>query len=510
MRMDSFAVATPYRLAPLPRRWWPLQVAAIMLAAALALRCWQFGNAIDGLDEQFYLLVGDRLLHGALPYVDLWDRKPFGLFALFAGIRLLGGDGVVQAQVVATIFAGLTATIVTAIARQRVPALPAVFAGLLYLAMLPILWGETTQAPVFYNLPVALAALLALDTSPALDTRRDATRAIAAMLLCGLAIQVKTDAIFEGAAIGGWLMGRCWSVRSARQAIGRAPPLMLAGILPTLLVVAGYAAIGQFPAWWFANVTSILLKHPPHSGLAFGEAMVLVSPLALLAALGLARGARDSHLVLLALWAISALADAAALGGYWPHYLLPFTVPAAILAAHVFDRRWGWAWFAVSAAFPIYFTTVLTARVAHRDRAIAAQVLAAIPADVATRCMLIYEGPVIYYHLKRACLVTRYAFTDHLHDGIEADALGEDAGVALRAALARAPGTILTVDRPLWTERNHQNDATIAAALARGYRAVARLPQRASSEGREWLMVWRRADLVRKLSNPSPYPRGKA
>src|SRR3569623_982326 len=66
-------------------------VAALLLLVALAARCVDFGNPVIHVDEQYYLLVGDRLLHGALTYVDIWDRKPIGLFAIFAEIRLLPG-----------------------------------------------------------------------------------------------------------------------------------------------------------------------------------------------------------------------------------------------------------------------------------------------------------------------------------------------------------------------------------------------------------------------------------
>ena len=64
-----------------------------------------FGNPVIGSDEgdeQFYLLVGDRMLHGLLPYVDVWDRKPVGLFLVYAAIRLLGGEGIWQYQLAAT------------------------------------------------------------------------------------------------------------------------------------------------------------------------------------------------------------------------------------------------------------------------------------------------------------------------------------------------------------------------------------------------------------------------
>ena len=57
------------------------------------------GDIVAHGDEQFYLLTGDRMLNwGAVPYADIWDRKPVGLFLLYAGIRLLGGNGIIAYQ----------------------------------------------------------------------------------------------------------------------------------------------------------------------------------------------------------------------------------------------------------------------------------------------------------------------------------------------------------------------------------------------------------------------------
>src|SRR3954464_6565147 len=108
-----------------------------MLALALLLRSAWFGDALAGYDEQYYLLVGDRMLHGALPYVDIWDRKPVGLFAIFAAIRLLPGDGIIAYQVAALLFAVATAWLVQHAAR-RIGATPlaALAAGAAYLIWL--------------------------------------------------------------------------------------------------------------------------------------------------------------------------------------------------------------------------------------------------------------------------------------------------------------------------------------------------------------------------------------
>ena len=96
-------------------RRYALFVMAVV-AVALLTRFQQFGNPIVHIDEQFYLLVGDRMLHGALPYVDIWDRKPIGLFLIYAAIRELGGSGILQYQLVATGFAIATALVVERLA----------------------------------------------------------------------------------------------------------------------------------------------------------------------------------------------------------------------------------------------------------------------------------------------------------------------------------------------------------------------------------------------------------
>jgi len=118
--LTGAAYAPPHRLAaePLSRsagRAW-LAAAAVLTLCAFVVRCGLFGDPLIHVDENFYLWVGERLLRGELPYVDVWDRKPVGLFVLYAAIRLLGGDGIVQYQVVATLFAAATAWVVARIA----------------------------------------------------------------------------------------------------------------------------------------------------------------------------------------------------------------------------------------------------------------------------------------------------------------------------------------------------------------------------------------------------------
>ncbi|MBJ6120439.1 hypothetical protein [Sphingomonas mollis] len=119
--------SSPVRLvATAPRPAWrgrsipssPVARFLWLLVAAIATRVALYGDPLMLSDEQFYLLVGDRMLQGAWPFVDIFDRKPVGLFLIFAGLRAIGGNGILVYQLGATLCAALTAFVATRIARR--------------------------------------------------------------------------------------------------------------------------------------------------------------------------------------------------------------------------------------------------------------------------------------------------------------------------------------------------------------------------------------------------------
>ena len=174
----------------------------ILLAVTLTTRAQTFGNPLLGFDEQFYLLVGDRMAHGgALPFIDIFDRKPVGLFLIYAATRLLGGEGTLQYQLVAAVFAFATALVIAGVARRFADGAGALAGAIAYLVWLALLSGEGGQAPVFYNLPVLLAAaatmrLVGRDDAPSIRA------GASPMLLVGLAMQIKYTVLFEGMFLG--------------------------------------------------------------------------------------------------------------------------------------------------------------------------------------------------------------------------------------------------------------------------------------------------------------------
>lgn len=456
--------------------------ALLFLIVALLLRMAQFGNPVAGFDEQLYLLIGERMWAGAVPYLDLWDRKPPGLFGWFALMSAFG-HGLIVSQVMATLFAAATAWIAYRLVRGLTGDVPAMLGGLTYLVGLRQLAGHVTQTPVFYNLLLGMAAIALLRLATARTQHRARLLGIVAMLACGIAIQFKPTAAIQGVWFGLFALGLHWRAGLRLPAIAiNAALYALAGLFPSLLAAGYYVAIGAFDAFWFANVTSIFLREGSFNAAAAEQFVVtLLRALPFLAsgligAIFALHQRRSPTVVLLVGWAAMGIAEFLMLGSFWPHYLLPLLLPASALAAFLYARGTvGLAAFALVAAPPLVAAMRDDARTSRLTAATAFEVAAAIPPAVREQCLFVYEGFTALYSLTHACTVTRFVFTDHLRSSRDGPALGVDPTVELGRALGRRPLVVITQENSPWTLRNRANDALIARTLARHYRIHARI-----------------------------------
>ena len=462
--------------SPAILRAWAPRVALVLLA--FALRAWDFGNPVIHVDEQYYLLVGDRMLHGAVPYLDVWDRKPVGLFALYAAMRLLPGNGVLSYQLVATVFAAATAVLVRRGARQAgAGEAAALAAGAAYLLWLPLLSGRGGQSPVFYNLFTTAAAVLTLRLPGLSRPGAIVANGAAACLLAGLAIQTKYTPAVEGAMFG---LAHLWVLRRAGAGWSRlaaaAALWMLLGMAPTLAVAGWYWRMGPaaFDAFWFANFTSIALRQGyPAAKIAVRLLGTTAQLLPLLACAAAGLRTRSPERCLAALWLAAALVAFAAIGAFFDHYALPLVAPLAIVAAPVWDRH-----RRALVASLAWGSLIFVAKTATRPHdATGARALAQVVArNDRGGCPFVYTGDAITYHLAHACLPTRYAFPSTLAYRSEQGATGTDEAAEVRRILAARPPVVVMTTRPLgeWNEATH---VLVVAALARSYRPVFAVPR---------------------------------
>jgi hypothetical protein len=461
-------------LAAVPR--W----AMFLLAAAVA-RCLTFGNPLVHIDENFYFAAAQQMAHGALPYVDVWDRKPVGLFLVYLPAAALGVPlGIWAYQLMALASVVLTALLIAGTAERAGWRRGAIPAALLYIFMLNLAGGQGGQSPIFYNLPMAAAAALILPRAQeALGDQRRIGRAVLAMALVGLAMQIKYAAVFEGMFFGLWLMWREHRLGAdPRRLLTCAAMLAGVSLLPTGLVWAFYLAAGHGDAWLYANVTSILARQedPPRIWRRnVTEVALILAPLVAMSALSLRVPAettieRMRQLFLLA-WLAAAVAGLMAFGGFFNHYALPVMLPAclcsaAFLGSHRIGRRLMLPLLGIAmiAGVVVTYTSRLT-------RGNAAELQALTQAIGGGKgCMFLYSGPPILYSTTGRCVATAWLFSRHLSRIREADAIGVDQIAEIRRIFRTRPAVIAMAE-PYDGERPDVRRQTLQWLKDNGYRA---------------------------------------
>lgn len=476
---ETSAQSPSTRLDGLP--YWA--IASIIVIATIATRFSAFGNPTYSADDPVFLLVGQAILDGQMPYVDIWDRKPIGIYLIFAGIRLLGGEGIHQSQIVAGLFVAATALTIYHTCRHFASQQASLLAALAYLIFLPMFRGAAAQVSLFYNLPMALAALLVVrsivrDGAPSLRT------CLVAMLLCGVAMTLKQTTAIEGMLFGLALLAigykRGWS---RNQAIGRATLMVGTALLPTLVSFAAFAWLGHFDDYWFAAFESNSLRPAETSrrtlvrmGLSLLWALPLIA-IALWGSMRRRRGEKALNLFLLSWLAVSVAAYAIIPRGHL-YYFIPLLLPLAISASTAFSRpRGAMAVFSglilwvVFQGYVVSRAATLTARANYR--ALSDVVMAELDGG----CLFVAHGPPLLYLTTEACRVSPYVFPNHLFTRVESGATPVPAEREVDRILTQKPRVIVFDTLGDGEFRNMPTTNMLRTALTGNYRSAGRYPQ---------------------------------
>ena len=474
-------------------RWAPVVLIGVFV---VALRALYFNNPAVNIDEQFYLLTADRWLNaGLLPYVDIWDRKPIGIFLIYAPAVLWFKNGVVGYQILGLIATLATCTVVYRMGLWFGGRLIALAAALFYAAILMLWSGAGGQTPVFYNLPMALGAYLILRAVHKTEARTGVIAAsfLGASLLFGIALQIKYICVFEIcflslAGLAALIARRSLSlVKTAVLAFG----MVILGLLPTVIAGSVYAAIGHWQEFWFANFLSILGKKTwRYTGwiylLNLLSAVIYCVIFWFFAGLTLARGLKDRPevagygwmIIGLTVWLGGAILGALMLGNPILHYFLPTAAPLALLSGlgleRLAERRAtemkpfaAQVKFLLGGTMAICTVAAVTINIQSSARRGAAQVY---PAAAYMRehldlgCPYVFDDYPVLYYLTRCNAPSIYAFPNHLTETAELHALPVDTETELRRVLATRPGMIF-VRRPFPPELDAGQIAIMEEAL---------------------------------------------
>ena len=478
----------------MPRIAWE---ALVFLVVSILLRASTFGDPNLHDDEIFYQTVGVAMHHGALPYVDVWDRKPWGLFFLYYLIAFLS-EGPLAYQIVATVFAAATAWVIARLADTWSRAPGGLMAGMAYLLWLERMQGFGGQSPVFYNLFVALAALLVFRARTELRDGRVPASLPVAMLVAGTAITIKPTAVFEAAFLGLYaavlLLG---SPCPRSRALACIASWIAIGAAPMLAISAWYAGHGHWDIYWHAMATSNADKA---ISLQSGAIRALITfmhlaPLLVTMVMSFASLRGDARRFV-RLWLVAALAGLCSVPNFYMHYSLPILVPiTAACAAFLEKRIAGPVTLAVLALFGLHDTMAFDFDHARRSRQSMEQLATAVRAHDQGP-LFVFDGPPQLYTLTGHAFPTPLVFPHHLYHLIEKDVSHLSTQAEVQRVLAQRPGVVVTAPQPRQGPVNRETHDAVQAYIRAHCRKVL------ETDSPQWLtssrmQVWadcRRAD----------------
>lgn len=450
----------------------PLQFLSL-LTVAILIRCSVWGEWNFDVDEQFYFLVGHRLLEGARLYVDIWDRKGPATFLIFSALASVW-PSVMGFHIAATLFAALGGYGVNRMARLIAPAGPALLAGIAYLALIGRFGGAAAQAQVFYN-PLMIAAAWSIASRiKFLRQGRIDMRVAFGMLCGGIAITFKLNAAFECIFFGGFvcvLVAR--TKRPLASKISGIALLALLGVAPTLMTVLYYALTGHFAELWQAQVLSNFGRQYSEGPQRIERIAVLAGMLGMplaFAALGYFHLIRSqpSHgpLAFVGLWALASMVGMVLYPNVFPHYALPLIAPLCVLSAGFFMRGTiGIATFGATVIMSLIYGHTLDLPARQRAHAAQEQVSSYLLAQTPDRTLLVWGMPSYLYHIVGARPLSALAFPAHLYSWDERGTSGRDEVLELRRTLALRPASVVEQVPLEVSPLNEANMAQVRAYL---------------------------------------------
>ncbi|MEO8056513.1 MAG: glycosyltransferase family 39 protein [Acidobacteriota bacterium] len=230
---------------PAPVRTTRIAIAAaVLVVLPLLLMILQFGA---GRDQGVYLVAARAMESGGLPYRDVWDIKPPGIYFLYGFARTLGGGGMTPVRALEC--AALASQIVAfaLLTRRFIGSIqPGLWGGALAVILHAQLEFWHTGQPESFGGPVLAWALVLASTS---GRHRRAGR-LAAGALFGAAGLLKPPlggALVSTALILAWREARSEPDRPLRAAASVGSTLALGAILPVAATLAWFGLRGGLP-----------------------------------------------------------------------------------------------------------------------------------------------------------------------------------------------------------------------------------------------------------------------
>ena len=323
--------------------------ATVFAVVLLATRLWYLGN--EGDDESTFVIMGSHVLDGYLPYLELFENKPPGIFFALAGVMSIFGENLSTVR-----FFGTLCLLVSAIAgytvaiRQTTP----MVAGIAMTVFCALTSVGSLQQTLTEHL--ALAAMM-----PALwllvARRQRLWGAFVVGVLVSVATLTRMNIAYAALALGVFYLWRFVRPRPdvprlaiVAYSVGGSVPLALLFVIYWLaggldVLVLSIFRVPLSYAYTQTGVVDVLFRHVYHVFWFVRDTPNIAAPAMLFVGIGLAahivaRGrdacVGDNGLILLVFGAVSlSIVNG---GATYGHYLLQNFPLAILLAASGYEE----------------------------------------------------------------------------------------------------------------------------------------------------------------------------
>lgn len=216
----------------------------VLATVALLVRLPFFFVDVIDWDESTFVLMGQSLLDGDLPYVVLWDNKPPLCFVAFAAFIATFGKSIVGIRVAGWVCVVVTALLVWMILRRITTNGTGFIGGVLCVLLLS--FASRAQATMSETVAVVpLTAGLAL-----LLSKRPSALQWGLVGICwSISALIRLNLVLVPVVAFGILSFSCLAPRGHRRP-SEPLGLMIGGMVPLLLVALPYALAGELTLFW--------------------------------------------------------------------------------------------------------------------------------------------------------------------------------------------------------------------------------------------------------------------
>lgn len=240
----------PEQAAGRPTARGPLPISVVLYLSALTVlvRLPFFFRDVINWDESTFILVGQSLLDGHLPYTETWEIKPPLAFAAFAAFIGLFGKSVVSVRLGGAICVAASACFVYLAGRAASSHRTGILAATLFVllvSLVPAGQATLTEHVAIVPLTAALALLVMRDPTPRI--------LLFAGILLGTAALVRLNLAYVSVFVGLWVV----VVKPRRPlalVVGRSLAFVFGGGLVVLITFLPYALSHQAQTWWASVV----------------------------------------------------------------------------------------------------------------------------------------------------------------------------------------------------------------------------------------------------------------